>query len=189
MLHVAMLSSSIIGSKVNQDELDRKGKVLKYSAPLYDVLHNTLPDMSRFDQIIDYLPIVLGIIILHLAIIKHPKFNMYRLIQLVSFMLILRIMTSAFTVLPSPICTNSKTACAIGGCHDCIFSGHTAMTLIFAYTIQHCYPELKIPLLIYTLFGSLLIIGTRNHYTVDVIVAWIVVYALIKSGSCDYLSD
>jgi hypothetical protein len=56
-----------------------------------------------------------------------------------------------------------------------IFSGHaaySAATFIYLYTQQ--YVSLA-PLLIYNLVSQFLIVASRNHYTVDVILAWIIV--------------
>jgi hypothetical protein len=56
-----------------------------------------------------------------------------------------------------------------------IFSGHasySALTAIYLYNSN----RVSIPLLTaYNLFSQYLIVATKNHYTIDVILAWIIV--------------
>ena len=68
----------------------------------------------------------------------------------------------------------------MGGCNSCIFSGHTALTLLFAHTLAKAEPRLRPWVLGYCLVASTAIVATRAHYTVDVVVAWIAVAAIVK---------
>jgi hypothetical protein len=54
---------------------------------------------------------------------------------------------------------------------------------LFAWHLQRRFPEYKYPLLGYSVLGSLLIVATRGHYTIDVLVAWMVVHGLFGSFS------
>ena len=104
---------------------------------------------------------------------------MYSVFFHLHLMYAMRCMTISATILPSPICQGSKTAAqAIGGCHSCIFSGHTALTLLLAYFVAMALPHLAPWLVAYCVVASLAIVATRSHYTVDVLVAWIAAYAL-----------
>lgn len=147
---------------------------------LPDVIHTSMPDLSKYEKLIDLFPIVLGCIVIYLSFVLHPKMNVKELLFRITALILLRTITTRVTILPSPICKRNASANAIGGCHDCIYSLHTALMLLFAYYIQKCLQSLRYPLLLYSLIGSIFIVCTRSHYSIDVLVAWIIVFALIK---------
>ncbi|XP_058109332.1 phosphatidylinositol:ceramide inositolphosphotransferase-like isoform X2 [Magnolia sinica] len=69
----------------------------------------------------------------------------------------------------------------IYGCGDLIFSSHMIFTLVFVLTYQkygsrRCIKQLAWLLAI---FLSLLIIASRKHYTVDIVVAWYTVNLVV----------
>ena len=63
---------------------------------------------------------------------------------------------------------------ASNGCGDLIFSSHTTFILVGAltYTEYGCRRSMKIIVWASALCLSLLIVASRKHYTVDVLVAW-----------------
>lgn len=61
-----------------------------------------------------------------------------------------------------------------GGCNDFVFSGHTmliVMSLLFTMYAQESFSPL---LMLYGVGSSMIIIGSHSHYTVDVLLAWII---------------
>ncbi|XP_028770520.1 phosphatidylinositol:ceramide inositolphosphotransferase 1 [Neltuma alba] len=69
----------------------------------------------------------------------------------------------------------------IYGCGDLIFSSHMIFTLVFVLTYQRygtrrCIKQLGFVL---AMIQSLLIIASRKHYTVDVVVAWYTVNLVV----------
>jgi hypothetical protein len=174
---LGFLTLSAILSKVAEKKVEEEAKKSS-QVSLRDFVHETFPNLSKYEQCIDVLPIVLAFVTLWIAVQKHPSLNLSEMIQNIAIILFFRTVMTSVTILPSPICTIRKSY-AIGGCNDCIFSGHTALTLVFAYYIAKCYPRKTKSLLMYSLLTSLLIIITRSHYTIDVIVAWFVVYAVV----------
>lgn len=62
------------------------------------------------------------------------------------------------------------------GCGDLIFSSHMIFTLVFVLTYQKYGSKSFIKVLgwIAAIIQSLLIIASRKHYSVDVVVAWFV---------------
>ena len=69
----------------------------------------------------------------------------------------------------------------IYGCGDLIFSSHMIFTLVFVNTYQRygtkrCIKQLGWTL---TVIQSLLIIASRKHYTVDIVVAWYTVNLVV----------
>lgn len=167
----------------NQKTLDSKeSNKLSCTRPLPDLLHDHTPDLRRYEHYIDLIPLSLAAIVLYLIATQHPKVCTLTLLERISTALFVRLICTRATVLPSPICNKYNSAPrAIGGCHDCIFSGHTVITLLLAHQLLQCFPEHKEALFVYCILGSLAIVVTRSHYTIDVIVAWIVAYALTTS--------
>nr|DAD28367.1 TPA_asm: hypothetical protein HUJ06_029835 [Nelumbo nucifera] len=69
----------------------------------------------------------------------------------------------------------------IYGCGDLIFSSHMIFTLVFVLTYQkygtrRCIKQLA---WLFAVVQSLLIIASRKHYTVDVVVAWYTVNLVV----------
>lgn len=150
--------------------------------PLRDLLHAHLPNLSRHERLIDLLPLTLGILVALFALFG--KLDHANVCRMLAVALLLRCITMSVTLLPSPICTPGRSCAAIGGCHDCIFSGHTAMTLLLAYALARHFDgdwQVVVPLLAYSLATSALVVMTRAHYTVDVVVAWVAAYAVVKA--------
>ncbi|KAF5180694.1 Phosphatidylinositol:ceramide inositolphosphotransferase [Thalictrum thalictroides] len=69
----------------------------------------------------------------------------------------------------------------IYGCGDLIFSSHMIFTLVFVLTYQKYGTRRDIKLLAWltAVTQSLLIIASRKHYTVDVVVAWYTVNLVV----------
>lgn len=69
----------------------------------------------------------------------------------------------------------------IYGCGDLIFSSHMIFTLVFVRTYQRYGSKRFVKVLAWLLviLQSLLIIASRKHYTVDVVVAWYTVNLVV----------
>ncbi|XP_043697937.1 phosphatidylinositol:ceramide inositolphosphotransferase 1-like [Telopea speciosissima] len=67
------------------------------------------------------------------------------------------------------------------GCGDLIFSSHMIFTLVFVRTYQKYGTRRSIKQLAWliTVIQSLLIIASRKHYTVDIVVAWYTVNLVV----------
>lgn len=94
-----------------------------------------------------------------------------------------RLITMSVTILPQPNknCKppserNTLDRWLSGGCNDAIFSGHMSMMLITLLYISKGVKSLfvKAMMVLFAIGYSLLIIMLRNHYTVDVILAWFI---------------
>jgi len=94
-----------------------------------------------------------------------------------------RLITMSVTILPQPNgkCKPPSERSSIdrwlsGGCNDAIFSGHMSMVLILLLYISKGVKSIfiKSMMILFALGYSLLIIMLRNHYTVDVILAWFI---------------
>ena len=175
----ALLAGSLLAAHLAERIVDRPGNPVENAPPLYDILHEVLPDMTRHEQLIDLLPIVLGLVVVYLVLFDGMHHG--DVCRMLAYGFLLRCVTTTVTRLPSPICSRKEQICAVGGCNSCIFSGHAMTTLVLAYFIHRHTGSHACALAAYCLATSWLIVATRSHYTVDVIVAWIVVYALVRA--------
>lgn len=151
----------------------------KNPSPLLDVVHANTFDLRRLQPYIDFLPILPGLATACLVFARDVSLD--PILYAVSGVFGLRAICFSVTIFPAPFNKTKHVPKAQGGNHDCMYSGHTALMLLFAYVIWQTFPCLGILLLVYCALGSFLIIVTRAHYTIDVIVAWIATYAVIMS--------
>lgn len=72
-----------------------------------------------------------------------------------------------------------------GGCNETIFSGHTAclvLIMLFIYPVLNAIG--KIFIILYAIFGSIILISLRAHYTIDVLLGWIITYLVYTVYTC-----
>jgi hypothetical protein len=137
--------------------------------PLYDLLFEILPNLERFRLLNDIISICFIIAALKLTDSK-------KTLQIMLVIGIIRIAITYLTVFPK----STKSACnfykfsLVGGCHDKILSGHTAMNVVASLQILSLYPQYKYILLPLNLLASFLIIASRDHYTIDVVIGYLV---------------
>lgn len=85
----------------------------------------------------------------------------------------LRALTMSFTILP-PL-RHAKQKVRFGGLNgngtEYIFSGHAVYACL---SFLHLYPKIGLILIPYNLLSQLMIILSHNHYTVDVLLSWII---------------
>ena len=147
-----------------QAEKHVKSKVTSQK-PLYDIGHQLLPDTSKYRIINDIIPVIL---IIFAMLSKHNT----QFVNALSIAIVIRIITAYSTVLPK----SSKDTCKfsgkwIGGCHDKMFSGHMTVNVLASIAIAKSHPE-YIPVLFATnTLAGLSIISSRDHYTIDILVA------------------
>jgi len=124
-----------------------------------------------------YIFLQISSITIPIIIYYYFQFSLYLLL----LMHILRIPAYRLTILP-PLNNieyqkyNEKLFGLCGGNRDYIWSGHSS-TVAFAsciYILNNTNLIYKILLLFYNICLGILIIGTRNHYSVDVYVGWII---------------
>lgn len=99
---------------------------------------------------------------------------------LISFIMILivRLITTRLTVLP-PIDTYNCTDRHLLDCtQDYIFSGHMAFSVISILFILNHIPSMTVFLSLLGCIQALLIIGLRNHYTIDVFLGALISYCV-----------
>lgn len=147
---------------------------------LYDIGHNTFPHIyNNVDLSINILPI--SLILYSFVFLKH---NADEIMLSIIVMIILRIIAIRITILPK--CNQScDKVTLLGGCHDQIFSGHTAITVLLCLFIYEHNKTLFVPSVIIAISQMFLIISTRSHYSIDVFIGLLV--ALLIFTNKQYL--
>ena len=154
--------------------LDNKHRTIP---KIYDIGHKYLPNIEKYQYLIN---VVIGISILKLVFASF----IFDFLLLLLFLHIVRLITIQLTVLPkmkSCVITNNITL--DGYCYDKIFSGH--VTFMFLFTLfLYKYKEISmIFLFIINVLYSILIISTRAHYTIDVIVSFLFTFIVFQNRS------
>jgi len=149
---------------------------------LPDLIVDNLPDLSKSNfthKIVDY-----SLLFWCIPILTNSQFKELSIfvMKMFSIILFLRTLTKSFTILPSQNnnCKNDSKDlfCYLNGyCNDKIFSGHTSITLLVILTAidNKIIEGNNIPLVfILHIIYVLLILSSRNHYSVDVILSYII---------------
>jgi hypothetical protein len=147
--------------------------------PLHDDLHNILPDLSKYPIIRD---ILLIMFLIPLCLLKNETrikiiaecFEMFMVI------VTLKAITIFFTFLP-PSNTHCHETHQVNHAYHQIFSGHNSFVflLVLLYIKYGSSSALATSLFLLSSFAyAIIILMTRCHYTVDVILSFIVVYLL-----------
>jgi hypothetical protein len=110
-----------------------------------------------------------------------PFSEIEQIMAVMSIVQFFRCICASSTVLPPLKKYNDKIR--VGGINgsgtEYIFSGHAAYscaTFIYLWKVNS-----KIPLIIYNIISQYIICASKNHYTVDVILAWIIVPLVWKN--------
>ena len=163
---------------------DRFNK-LKSQKPLYDIIASNTKNYSKYNHIPNYIIGFISIFILFPLIIE-PNLNYFKsLFKYVSVLVFIRSITTFVTILPaqSKKCENKNNLLTYlnGHCIDKIYSGHTALSLLVVL-LYYKYNTLPITftniLLILQIITAFFLILTRSHYTIDVILAYIITFGV-----------
>jgi len=142
---------------------------VRASDRIYDIGYRVLPDLSAYDWLSD-LALVVPAAALAFALPKWPASKRDSMFTLLALMFAFRSLVNIVTTYPSP------KKCALkppfGFCNDFMFSGHTTFNIVAAHYIGGAFWPA------WPALGSVLSVATREHYTADVVMAWIVFAAL-----------
>ena len=87
----------------------------------------------------------------------------------------MRIITAYVTVLPKSTKGVCKFDGIIGGCHDKMYSGHMSVNVLASIAIIKIFgTDVILPVLMTNILSAIMIVASRDHYTVDVILATII---------------
>ena len=165
----------------------KSGKQINnYKLP--DIFHSdkfNLKPISFFNEII----IVSLIIqfIYYISIEKIPYNDVILFIKYFTILLLIKIILMNVTILPDPSkrCkngTNIFTILFMGGCNDLIFSLHMTIVLLILHFLKKNKLITEKYAMIYSLLQAFFIIFTHNHYTIDVILAFIITSFVINGN-------
>jgi hypothetical protein len=164
--------------------INKKTEIHKFQS-LPDLIVDNLPDLSDnilVKDIVDY-----SLFIWIIPIIINQRYDLLKFFyKFISIIYFLRTLTKFFTIIPSQGkgCINDirKAECYLTGyCNDKIFSGHTSITLALLLIIidnNLIDSSLNPVLVLLHLSYVLLILSSRFHYSVDVILSYIITISL-----------
>ena len=164
LILIIIFGSNYITLKLGEQHYNNK------SCELFDIFHKILPDLHNYENVINYI-LLIGLTSLYFL---GTNALITEYISKIIIILLVRAFTIISTILPKHNKCESDLSISsffIGGCYDKIFSGHTAAILLLTllYFREHI---INMPSLIgINLLNILLIISTRSHYTVDVLLA------------------
>ena len=143
---------------------------------LQDIGHNWLPLIeNNTNMLTNITPIILFIYVFLFMNDKHSE-----IVNLVSIIVLIRMISTRLTIFPSsdPKCNK----CTVwGGCHDKMFSGHTAITVALCLYIYENNKNMAVPCLIAVFTQSFISIATRGHYSVDVFMGGLIALFMFNS--------
>jgi hypothetical protein len=139
--------------------------------PLIDIIHSNsyLNKIDIDKKICDLFPL--------LCIFLVNNYNKF--IKCHSYLILLRFICFHATILPPPMKLNNRLSFGIipNFTYDLIFSGHTMTCVLSIF----CVNKDQIPYcLILSLLCSISVVISKEHYTVDVIIAWLATYCIVS---------
>lgn len=148
---------------------------------LFDLFHRMLPDLHRQEWIIQLIPFGLGLFtILQPNALGILRETFWKLLVV----MIIRAMTTLATILPKhERCVPRTTMQTLwnGGCYDKIFSGHTALVTMLTLVLVGDKNISWGAFWGINIVNAAAILLTRAHYTVDVVLAFVISY-LVYDG-------
>tara|TARA_B100002051_G_scaffold241255_1_gene245646 strand:+ start:672 stop:1295 length:624 start_codon:yes stop_codon:yes gene_type:complete len=154
--------------------------------PPHDQIASVLPDLSRFQWLVNVLVLVLCLPMLWMLVTHWPHGFFTSLFKYASLLTFIRCLTTTATVLPPNYqCADPDLTAVspylVGHCVDKMFSNHTALSLTVVLLYWR-YGVLKGAWLCAAfalqVLSSFTHIPTRSHYTIDVLVAYLVALAI-----------
>lgn len=140
---------------------------------IYDVGHKVLPNLHHHEYIINYI-LYIGILVLIFTN------NIIHFLKIFFIILIIRFLFTQITVLPKMKHCKINHFSPFGYCYDKIFSGHVSFIFLCTlFLLETKYISIY-TLIVVNLINSILIISTRAHYTIDVIIAFMITYLMFQ---------
>lgn len=93
-------------------------------------------------------------------------------LKYITTMYFFRSLTIFLTILPQPAERDKCNRSIRNNCNDFLYSGHTILNVVTSYFIG--YPMWPI----WPIITSLITIGSLSHYSVDVLLSWLIFFSL-----------
>jgi hypothetical protein len=138
---------------------------VKENDKIYDLGFKILPNLEKYDYVNDYILIIpILFLIYHFSGWTKNKQNTFLITM--GVMYLFRSLSNYVTTFPSMKKCDLKPP--FGFCNDFMFSGHTTFNIVISYFVNSIlWP-------IWPIITSILTIATREHYSVDVLIAWLI---------------
>lgn len=149
---------------------------------VYDVSFKYLPNFFEYQ---DYNDVMLVFAFLPLLWTSDRLFIIREIISYFLVILLVRALTISTTILPktSSRCNkrNETSRLFIGHCYDLIFSGHFSLGFLTTMILSNYQLISKEYFTLYNILHALTIFMTRSHYTIDVLIAGMVVMLVYQN--------
>jgi hypothetical protein len=181
---VIILLANFYTNEIGEAYYEGENRVNK----IFDVVHHYTPDFHEFGSLVNVIPLLLFGSFFFLK-------NSVSLLEETALKLLLihliRSLTIISTILPKhENCKRegSMLSRLLGDCYDKVFSGHTSLVfLITLILLRENYISFT-TLLMINMIETTIILLTRSHYTIDVILAYFITY-LVYDGDYHIFTD
>ena len=162
LLGLALLMNTLVGRFISRTRGEEFGGKIK------DIGFDILPNLTKYEFLHD-VTLITPLIFLVLNWNTVDKKTYIHFLTTMYFMRAISNMVTQFPRAKSEPCRKSN---PLSNCNDYMFSGHTTFNIVTSYFLKNgMFP-------IYPILSSLTTISTRAHYSVDVLMAWIIFFAL-----------
>jgi PAP2 superfamily C-terminal len=146
---------------------------------LSDVIHTYGPDWSKYYQYAEIFFYIIILLFIVYATASKKLFVLYEIGFLLAFFYFIKITCTLVTILPDPS-GKCETKNTLGDCNELMPSGHLSSLLIILFSLWPYIDNKYWKMLFVSLISiySFVIIAVRNHYTIDVVISWFVVYTI-----------
>ena len=154
-----------------------------YNTDIIDNGFNIVPKLNLPNGLVDFPAFLYPLITLLLSyLVSKPQDNKAaRFLWQASIIMMLRSLTIVLTILPSTKPCATDYTLLRGGCNDKIFSGHIAYITLSALHIH----DLQGTILQFSaiVVEGFLLIGSREHYTVDVVLGVVIAVLVYQANT------
>lgn len=162
LLGVALLLNTLVGRFISKPRGEGFGGKIR------DIGFDVLPDLTNYE----YLHDITLIVPLLFLVMNWNTINQKSYIKFLTMMYFMRAISNMVTQFPRAKDKPCNEFSPLSNCNDYMFSGHTTFNIVTSYFLQNgMFP-------VYPIVSSLATISTRAHYSVDVLMAWIIFFAL-----------
>jgi hypothetical protein len=148
---------------------------------VFDLTHKVLPNLSNHKVLHGLYDVIAAMLLVSPLVLNMTVFYLYW------FLLVaIRGLTNLVTILPKDKDCNPADYAGLkqlflGHCYDKIYSGHFATATLFGILLHQAYPkQVSLWMVISALvLYALLILATRAHYTIDLVVSVFAVLAVL----------
>lgn len=180
-LEIGVLITAFVSNVISSKYVKKRAEenlINPYKA-LPDIIHDNIkPIPFYYPDRFMYILIFLTLINISFLINTISYIHFKKLVLCVGLCLLLRAATMHFTVFPSCVPKDriNKKLCLYDSCflssHDFMFSGHTILYIFFSHILNNNLIQI---------IGPFLSIVSRQHYTIDVFVSFIVFYFVYQN--------